>query len=253
MKVPLKQCPPGPFLYEGVLGFKTEYGAMSTRELPSPPLSGRHQREWYVTDHADAYCMSSGEAFWAGAKTREERDELLVQPLYEGWLKLNRPSDREPSALERALVECIAVASLYDNPAGVYAKNILDAIRTGGDEGLKALASPLSEVVRERDRLKQAIDTALVQISGGLCYFTADAKHAQLRDAEKTLERALNGDETPFEKRVYGEEPAADWSLELHVFHAANNPDLPQATRELLKTLWKAYCEMEQRCEGAST
>ncbi|ARB14518.1 hypothetical protein Ccr5_gp298 [Caulobacter phage Ccr5] len=202
MKVPLKQCPPGPFLYEGVLGFKTEYGAMSTRELPSPPLSGRHQREWYVTDHADAYCMSSGEAFWAGAKSREERDELLVQPLYEGWLKLNRPSDRE---------------------------------------------QPSAAVLRE------AIDTALVQISGGLCYFTADAKHAQLRDAEKTLERALNGGETPFEKRVHGEEPAADWSLELHVFHAANNPDLPQATRELLKTLWKAYCEMEQRCEGAST
>uniref|UniRef100_A0AB74UMS6 Uncharacterized protein n=1 Tax=Caulobacter phage BL57 TaxID=3348355 RepID=A0AB74UMS6_9VIRU len=208
MLVKLKQCPPGPFLYKGILGFKTEYGAHSTRPAEAGALGDIHlgapheRREWYVTNHADAYCMSSGEVFWGGAKSHAERDELLVQPIYEGWLKLNRPSDRE---------------------------------------------RPSAAVLRE------AIDTALVQISGGLCYFTADAKHAQLKDAEKTLERALNGGETPFEKRVHGEEPAADWSLELHVFHAANNPDLPAATRELLKTLWKAYCEMQQRREGAST
>ncbi len=32
------------------------------------------------------------------------------------------------------------------------------------------------------------IDTALKDVSGGLCYFSAEAKHAQLLDAEKTLE-----------------------------------------------------------------
>ncbi|MFO1417254.1 MAG: hypothetical protein U1E83_01155 [Methylotetracoccus sp.] len=36
-----------------------------------------------------------------------------------------------------------------------------------------------------------AIEKALVQISGGLCYFTAEAKHAQLREAQRTLNDAL--------------------------------------------------------------
>lgn len=39
--------------------------------------------------------------------------------------------------------------------------------------------------------LVEAIEQARGHISGGLCYFTADAKHAQLVDADKVLEAAL--------------------------------------------------------------
>lgn len=34
---------------------------------------------------------------------------------------------------------------------------------------------------------KGALEKTAIQISGGLCYATADAKHAQLKDAEKTI------------------------------------------------------------------
>lgn len=58
----LAECPPGPFFFgpELTVGFKTEYGS----DDGSP----------------DAYCMESGEFFWAGAKSREERGRLIVQP-----------------------------------------------------------------------------------------------------------------------------------------------------------------------------
>ena len=44
--------------------------------------------------------------------------------------------------------------------------------------------------------LREAIKKARIQISGGLTYTTAEAKHAQLKDADDTLSAALesNGD-----------------------------------------------------------
>ena len=40
--------------------------------------------------------------------------------------------------------------------------------------------------------LKSAVDKALIQISGGLCYHTASAKHGQLMSAQMTLQGALD-------------------------------------------------------------
>lgn len=57
--VTLRDCPPGPFLYEGGLCFKTEYG----------------------TQWPDAYCLESGEFFWGGTTRHEDRAALIVQPL----------------------------------------------------------------------------------------------------------------------------------------------------------------------------
>lgn len=54
--VPLKECPIGLFLKENTLCVKTEYGL-------------------------DAYIVSSGEYFWGGAKTKEERANVLVLPI----------------------------------------------------------------------------------------------------------------------------------------------------------------------------
>lgn len=35
-----------------------------------------------------------------------------------------------------------------------------------------------------------------------------------------------------------------EWELELELFNAFNNKDLPEYYRELLAKLWKAYCEL---------
>lgn len=57
----LEECPPGFFLYEGKVYFKSEY----------------HSR----SDQPDAYCPS-GEYFWGGTKgDRAKRLELRVIPL----------------------------------------------------------------------------------------------------------------------------------------------------------------------------
>jgi len=74
-EVKLRDCPPGPFLFNGSLGFKTEYGAM---ECENP-----RDREtiWRVGHNSDVYVMASGEAFWGGVTSKEDREELLVVPV----------------------------------------------------------------------------------------------------------------------------------------------------------------------------
>lgn len=64
--VKLRNCPPGLFVYDGYIGFKTEYGVS---------IGGQ------VTHWPDAYCIDSGEFFWGGATTHEDRAELLVLPI----------------------------------------------------------------------------------------------------------------------------------------------------------------------------
>lgn len=72
---PLSECPPGPFLFNGCLGFKTEYGMAHGKDI----CQGRV--EWSVTNRPDAYVMASGEVFAGGAPTPAERDALIVQPV----------------------------------------------------------------------------------------------------------------------------------------------------------------------------
>lgn len=57
----LSECPPGLFIFNGSIGFKSEY---STAE-GSP----------------DAYVVSSGEYFWGGKADRASRDALVVIPI----------------------------------------------------------------------------------------------------------------------------------------------------------------------------
>ena len=59
--VPLAECPPGLFEFEGRLGFRSEY---------------RSNEGW-----PDAYVVESGEYFWGGAERHPERAELMVLPL----------------------------------------------------------------------------------------------------------------------------------------------------------------------------
>ena len=57
----LAKCPPGLFVFNGEVCFKTEYRG-----------SG---------GHSEAYC-SSGEAFWGGQKHKADVDNLKVIPAY---------------------------------------------------------------------------------------------------------------------------------------------------------------------------
>jgi len=77
-RVTLADCPPGPFLFEGTLGFKTEYRAMVQAPCtnPAPPEPRYLTSRW-----PDAYCMATGEAFWGGTTRHRDRAKLLVLPI----------------------------------------------------------------------------------------------------------------------------------------------------------------------------
>ncbi len=61
--VTLIDCPPGLFLFKGTLCFKSEY---------------------HTGSKCDAYVVSSGEYFWGGVGTSEERAVLPVTPVNSG-------------------------------------------------------------------------------------------------------------------------------------------------------------------------
>lgn len=69
-RVTLADCPPGPFVFEGKLGFKTEYRAMVL------DMGRLVTSRW-----PDAYCMATGEAFWGGTTKHRDRAKLLVMPV----------------------------------------------------------------------------------------------------------------------------------------------------------------------------
>ena len=73
--VTLAECPPGLFLWNGTLGFKSEYGAVEHVGI-SP-----HHQQWKVGNRADAYCADSGEYFWGGTSNHDDRAKLLVYPI----------------------------------------------------------------------------------------------------------------------------------------------------------------------------
>src|SRR6478752_1713877 len=91
--VSLRDCPPGPFLFEGRLGFKTEYMAM---EADGPVNIPGDQVRWKMGRSPDVYVMASGECFWGGAKTREERDALMVTPVEVEPVKAASPEGADP-------------------------------------------------------------------------------------------------------------------------------------------------------------
>jgi len=72
--VTLADCPPGLFLCNGTLGFKSKYGAME-------PDDGTNGKFWKVGSRADAYCADSGEYFWGGTSNHDDRAKLLVYPI----------------------------------------------------------------------------------------------------------------------------------------------------------------------------
>jgi hypothetical protein len=78
--ITLAECPPGVFEFNGSLGFKTEYG-MSLPDSPDAAKLPGDQVRFKVTHWPDAYVLESGECFWGGTSTHEERAKLLVKPV----------------------------------------------------------------------------------------------------------------------------------------------------------------------------
>lgn len=102
----LADCPPGLFLFNGTLGFKSEY--ITTLENPR-----RYQ--------CDAYVVESGEYFHGGAKDTQERAALIVTPIRTGQLIHAQPSgpDRYP------LRACVWKRRPYDGcPQGEWVLEI---------------------------------------------------------------------------------------------------------------------------------
>lgn len=66
MKCTLDQCPPGLFLFDGSLGFKSEYSTKNDR-------AGKYQ--------CDAFVVASGEYFWGGTSDVDARAKLIVEPV----------------------------------------------------------------------------------------------------------------------------------------------------------------------------
>ncbi|MDQ1229299.1 hypothetical protein [Sphingomonas sp. SORGH_AS_0879] len=77
-RVTLAECPPGPFLFDGTLGFKTEYRAMVADTSPGGSKPGVR---FTTSRWPDAYCLSTGEAFWGGTTRHRDRAALLVLPV----------------------------------------------------------------------------------------------------------------------------------------------------------------------------
>ena len=75
----MRECPPGLFLFENNVCFKTEYGKMETVGPVNVPGS---EVRWTCDSRTDAY-NGTGEYFCVA--TPEEREKLLVQPLDWVW------------------------------------------------------------------------------------------------------------------------------------------------------------------------
>jgi len=58
----LQDCPPGFFLFQDSVCYKSKYN--------------------------DYYVGTGGSMFWGGTSTKVDRDKLLVQPLLEAWEEL---------------------------------------------------------------------------------------------------------------------------------------------------------------------
>lgn len=94
----LADCPPGLFFWNGTLGFKSDYGMME-RSIPEG-------KTWTVGKRPDAYCADTGEIFWGGTQTHEERSEVLVYPVDAAALSPEAPA-REVCDLEGLLTTAL--------------------------------------------------------------------------------------------------------------------------------------------------
>lgn len=129
--VRLCDAPPGVFRFNGSLGFKTEYGTVVGRK------DSRDEPHVYeMTSWTDAYCLDSGEYFVGGTKgDRKARENLMVEPVLMSELDEISATDK----MMQSILEAVGFASIYDNGAGIYARNVIRSIQSGNYEAFEAL------------------------------------------------------------------------------------------------------------------
>lgn len=134
--VRLDECPPGLFMFDGTLCFRSEY----TTTLDNPR---RYQ--------PDAYVVETGEYFWGGAKTTEERSALMVVPV-SGLTPADLAAERAAAAeaMREAAADCARLLLLPDDcgPAEAHGR-FQQAIATC--EAIRAIPLPDASALAERD------------------------------------------------------------------------------------------------------
>jgi hypothetical protein len=81
----LQDVAPGLFATaDGHIGLKTEYAMLVGRDTAGGLV------EWEMTRWPEAYVAASGEVFWGGASTHEDRAALLVRPILDAVLEALR-------------------------------------------------------------------------------------------------------------------------------------------------------------------
>lgn len=190
---PLRECPPGLFIFGGTLCFRSEYS--TTLENPR-----RHQ--------PDAYVVESGEYFWGGAKTSEERSALSVfpvEPITPADLDAAVQAEREAcaEACERKRVfaaaggphTCTTINGALWYGREQYAADCRDAIRARGPADALAEAQKAAYREgwndRESDFLAGVDRTGMVVVSAGAL---AQARREGMEAAAKIVAASgLNG------------------------------------------------------------
>lgn len=143
----LNECPPGLFMFNDTLGFKSEY----TTTLENPR---RYQ--------CDAYVVESGEYFHGGARDTQERGALMVRPIRTGQLVGVQAVDRVVvgTVTNPSCMACEGTPKEGNNPCAVCGK------RAQADDATV-------------ERVKDAIGTSLAYDIG------MDVRAGSLTDDEK--------------------------------------------------------------------
>lgn len=140
-RVTLEECPPGLFLSEsGHLGFKSEYRMHNGEEMTRWP---------------DAYVVASGEVFWGGAKSHDERAALFVRPIDDTdlILALSRPPSPQTGLIEALAAEreaCARDAEEVANTANVLAN---DNFNSDYNQAVRDGANLAAATIRARTAL----------------------------------------------------------------------------------------------------
>lgn len=188
--VTLAECPPGLFLWNGTLGFKSEYGAMEPADLG---------KTWTVGNRVDAYCADSGEYFWGGTSNHDDRAKVMVTPI-EAYSIAPKDGINWKAEWEAVNAARIAEAALRPQPSGETREQAMSVARIEG--WLKRNPRGGSEPIHPDDlrALLSARPLALGgQHSGGEVAFLLD----RLADFENDInERDWHGHVAPAVARV---------------------------------------------------
>jgi hypothetical protein len=212
-EVSLAECPPGLFMFDGSLGFKSEYHTYSS-------ASGVNQ--------CDAYVVESGEYFWGGTSDAKVRQGLMVRPL--GTISLPTPGEQgggeRPGTWE--YLDGLLWARKQDSDHGysvLGGRNADELIVSGiGYDMARGL------VMQHNQQIKAA-------------HASRDAELASLRESERSLARDLCASRENVERTTVERDGFEVECVELHAELARVEGERDEARAALATTNWKAEAD----------